>query len=325
MNKTKRTRKLHSVKSELLIKSREAALSAVQIYNSPLVLFKTEIFVVLMVIAWTYLMHAYFRKMKIDFRYRDTNQKRRFLRTKHGAFRYWDLQRCLEHSLSPLDRDSRNNIEFLIGLRNEIEHQMTTRIDNHLSAKFQSCCMNYNEYAKELFGEKVGIDQLLSVSMQFSNVTRDQYNSLRNQNELPSNIDSYIEGFHNKLSETEFNSQKFGYRVLFVAQTANRKNHADEAIKFVSPDSELATEVNKIVVKHEVEPLKYLPKKIVSMMHDEGYPRFSMHQHTTLWKQCDAKNKKYKYGVKVEAQWYWYQSWVDAVRKYCIENKSSFV
>ena len=128
MKTSKRTRRVHSIKDELITKSREAALSAVQIYNSPLVLFKAEIFVVLMVIAWTYLFHAYFRKMKVEYRFRDTKQKQRFLRTKHGAFRYWDLQRCLEHSSSPLDRDTRNNIEFLIGLRHEIEHQMTTRI-----------------------------------------------------------------------------------------------------------------------------------------------------------------------------------------------------
>jgi hypothetical protein len=141
---------------------------------------------------------------------------------------------------------------------------------------------------------------------------------------LPTHIGSYIEEFHNNLSESEFNSQKFSYRVLFVAQTANRKNQADEVIKFVSPDSELAKEINRYVVKQDVEPAKFLPKKIVSLMQNEGYPRFSMHRHTILWKQLDAKDTRYKYGIEVEKQWYWYQSWIDIVRKYCKENKNFF-
>ena len=50
----------------LLHKSSEAALSAVQIYNNPLITFKTESFIVLMIIAWTYLLHAFYRKQKIE-------------------------------------------------------------------------------------------------------------------------------------------------------------------------------------------------------------------------------------------------------------------
>jgi hypothetical protein len=44
-------------------------LSAVQIYNNPLITFKTESFIVLSLIAWTYLLHAYYRKQGIDYRY----------------------------------------------------------------------------------------------------------------------------------------------------------------------------------------------------------------------------------------------------------------
>ena len=58
-----------SVKSELLRKSREAALNAVQTFNNPLTTFKTETFIVLMVIAWTYLLHAYYRHKGVEYRY----------------------------------------------------------------------------------------------------------------------------------------------------------------------------------------------------------------------------------------------------------------
>ena len=53
-----------STKGQLLEKSREAALNAVQTFNNPLTTFKTETFIVLMVIAWMYLLHAYYRSAR---------------------------------------------------------------------------------------------------------------------------------------------------------------------------------------------------------------------------------------------------------------------
>ena len=44
-------RKLWSVKNELAVKSREAMLSAVQVYNNPNIQFKAETFIVLAVIS----------------------------------------------------------------------------------------------------------------------------------------------------------------------------------------------------------------------------------------------------------------------------------
>ena len=69
MDKSKRRRRIKSVADELIYKSREAALAAVQIFNNPQINFKSEIFIVIIIIAWTYLLHAYFRKNKIEYRY----------------------------------------------------------------------------------------------------------------------------------------------------------------------------------------------------------------------------------------------------------------
>ena len=48
----------------------------------------------------------------------------------------------------------------------------------------------------------------------------------------------------------------------------------------------------------------------------EGFT-FTMKDHTDLWKARDAKNPKYQYGVQVERYWYWYEKWMDEVRKHC--------
>ena len=170
----KRTRRIWSVKSELIAKARESMLCAVQIFNNPNIIFKSESFIVLSNIAWTYLLHAHYRGAKIDYKYyKRHGKKKKYDETKRGAHKYWELERCLEEVTSPIDKVTTSNLKFLIGLRHEIEHQMTTRIDDYLSARFQACCLNFNHYIKKLFGHDMGIDKYLSFSLQFSSITEE--------------------------------------------------------------------------------------------------------------------------------------------------------
>ena len=62
---------------------------------------------------------------------------------------------------------------------------------------------------------------------------------------FPSNIQKYISGFDSKLSEEEFINPQFGYRIFFIAKTANRKGQADRVIEFIKSDSDLANSVNQ--------------------------------------------------------------------------------
>ncbi len=322
-----RQRRIGSVKSELLHKSREAALAAVQIFNNPNICFKSESYVVLMMISWTYLLHAYFRGKKIEYRYFTQNvQRRQFHKTKHGAQKYWELERCLNEKQSPIDKNTANNLRFMIGLRHEIEHQMTNRIDDLLSARFQACCLNYNEYIKKLFGEDNGIEKHLSFSLQFSTISTKQKDMLEDHSELPANIQTFIKEFDAELSEKEFADPHYAYRILFVPKTANRKGQADRVIEFVKSDSPLADSINKqYAVIKETEKPKYLPAQIVSLMHDDGFLRFTMHNHTQLWQSKDAKNPNNGFGTLVAGKyWHWYSMWINEVRKHCTDNKEAY-
>ncbi len=323
----KRIHHIASIKNELLKKSQEAALAAVQIFNNPNISFKSECFVVLIIIAWTYLMHAYFRNEKIEYRYyKQTGKRRKFDRTKHGAYKFWELEYCINNKQSPIDRDTANNLRFLIGLRHEIEHQMTTRIDDILSARFQACVLNYNYYIKKLFGSNNGIDKHLSFSLQFSTISTEQKELLEEHPGLPENIHGYINKFDDELSDDEFSNPRYAYRILFIPKIANHKGQADRVIEFVKSDSPLADKVNKeYALIKETEKRKYLPKQIVDLMISEGFPNFSLHHHTQLWKSLDAKNPAKGYGTMVAGKtWHWYERWVDEVRKHCSENKERY-
>jgi hypothetical protein len=51
----------------------------------------------------------------------------------------------MQHPKCPLSKGTITNLEFIIELRNEIEHRSTSRIDDAVSAKLQACCINFND------------------------------------------------------------------------------------------------------------------------------------------------------------------------------------
>ena len=318
MRKT-RKRLVKSVKDELIKKSREAIMAAVQIYNNPQITFKSETFITLSVIAWTYLLHAYYRSEGIEYRYfKNNGKKKKFERTKRGAYKYWELERCLNYEMCPIDDGSKNNLRFLIGIRHEIEHQMTNQIDEFLSAKLQACAINYDFFLTKYFGEKYSVSNDLAITIQFSAITPNQSKQLVSNDKLTNNVRNYISEFEDLLTESELRNTRYAYRVLYTPINVNRKGQADNVIEFINPDSSVATEIDRILIK-EFEREKFLPGEIVKLMQNEGFTNFKMPQHTFLWQSTDAKNPSKGYGTKISKQWYWYRNWVEIVRQYCTD------
>lgn len=318
-----RKRRIKSVKTELVKKAREAMLAAVQLYNNPQVTFKAEAFITLSVIGWTYMLHAYYRSINVDYRYyRMVGKKKVYDRTKYGAYKHWELECCLNDTSCPLDYETTTSLRFLIGIRHEIEHQMTDKIDEYLSAKLQACAINFDFYISKLFGNKYNLSKELSLAIQFSPLSPEQKDNLRDNLHITTNVRNFVVDFENVLSEEALRSSRYAYRVLFVPINAKRQGQADQVVEFVKSDSPLAEGLEKAyAVIKETEKRKYLPNGIVKLMKSKGYHKFSINKHTELWKSCDAKNPKFSYGVLVANTWYWYESWVIEVEKYCEAHK----
>ena len=305
-------------KQELLIKSREAMLSAVQIYNNPQITFKSETFISLAVISWTYLLHTYYANNGVDYRYYKKKDSRKYYdRTKHGAYKHWELERCLDDKNSPIDSETTNNLKFLIGIRHEIEHQMTNKIDESISAKLQACSINYNYYIKKLFGNEYGVDNQLGFAIQFSPVTPEQKKDLLNNNKLANNVKNFISEFEEKLTEEDVRSPKYAYRLLFTPLNANRKGQADQVIEFVRSGTEGSEQLNKAyAVIKETEKKKYRAKEVVQIMHDKGYTWFNTSMMTDYWK--NTLGSRESYGVLLSNnQWFWYDNWIPVIEAYC--------
>ncbi|MFA7654352.1 MAG: DUF3644 domain-containing protein [Candidatus Magasanikbacteria bacterium] len=309
-------KKIYSEKVDLIMKAREAMLSAVQIYNNPLISFKTESFIVLSLIAWVYLLHSYYRAIGVDYRYFTKKGKRKnYVKNSDGSIKYWDLTECISKSNCPIDKDAINNLNFLIGLRNQIEHRKASGLDSYLSARYQACALNLNFYLKKLHGEKYGLDNNLALSLQFSALDYSQPKVTKDDEKyIPQNVISYIADFDSKLSEEEIKSDKFAYRLLFTKILAKRKGQADRVIEFIDPKSELAKNISKEYwIKEETEKQKFSATLVIQKVKEAGIKNFGMYQHTLFWKKHDGKNPAKGFGAMVVKTWYWYQNWIDYI------------
>lgn len=299
---------LHLKGDELLIKAREAMIAAVHTFNSAGLFFRAELFIVTSIIAWTYLMHAYYKREGIDYRYKKGGVVQK---TKHGADKFWELGQCLSFSGSPIEKGVTDNLNFLTEIRHEIEHQSTDRIDDALSAKLQACCINFNDTIKTLFGKEFGLEKRLPIALQFVTFDGEQRARLVGQ-DLPQNIATAMDNFHNGLSVEEQADPKFRFRVAFVPKVAGKASQSDLAVEFVKAGSVEAANVERVLLK-ETERPKYLPGEIVAKAKAAGFQNFEIYDHTQLVKQLDARNSGKGYGVLVSGKWHWYDSWHEKV------------
>jgi hypothetical protein len=178
---------------ELLLKAREAMIAAVHVFNGAGLTFRGELFIVTAIIAWMYLLHAWFKMQGIDYRYTvNENGKKVVATTVNGEEKYWELSHCLKNGKCPLEKGMINNLHFLIELRHEIEHRSTSRIDDVIGPKLQACCINFNDTVKKLFGPQYGLEQRLPIALQFVTFGPDQRAILKKATTLPRHIEMMI-------------------------------------------------------------------------------------------------------------------------------------
>lgn len=299
---------LHLKGDELLIKAREAMIAAVHTFNSGGLFFRAELFIVTSIIAWTYLMHAYYKREGTDYKYTKAGAVQK---TKNGADKHWELGQCIAHGGCPLEKGVVDNLNFLTEIRHEIEHQSTNRIDDALSAKLQACCINFNDAIKALFGKEFALEKRLPIALQFVTFDGGQRAKLLGQ-DLPPNVATAMDNFHNGLSEEEQADPKFRYRVAFVPKVTGNASKADLAVEFVKPGTPEAKNVERVLLK-ETERPKYRPSEIVAKAKAAGFADFGIYDHTKLAEQLGARNPGKGYGVSVAGQWYWYDGWFEKV------------
>ena len=280
-----------------LEKCRVSAIAAVGSYNRPGPRFRTALYVVLIVMAWQAFFHAYFYKQNRKPWYRSrTSGEGKGVRYEKvdGEPKHWDLSTCLTEYFCDSHPPVRKNLEFLVGLRNKIEHRNLPQLDPTLYGECQAALMNLEDYLVREFGDRYGLEESLFLALQFSRIRPpEQKMAVRGLTRSAKSVMDYIERFRGGLNDQVLNDHGYSYRVFLVPKLANRESSADAAIEFVhidQVDEEQKAKLDKlnVLIKDRHIPVvnldKKKPKQVVDTVSD-GLPFvFNLHHHTMAWK-----------------------------------------
>ena len=215
-----------------LEKARASALAAVEIYNKPGIAFRTRTFVILMVVAWTSLFHAaYFRKKRKPWYIRSGFGHGTRYRYRDGDPVHWDLAMCVKTHWGSQHPPERKNLEFMISLRNKIEHRDHPELDPALYGECQAMLMNFEDFLCLEFGDEMALSGQLGVALQFSTLRpKQQQAALRKlQGRGVSDLLEYIRRFRDGLPAEVLASTQYSLSVFLIPKTVNRNSAADLA------------------------------------------------------------------------------------------------
>lgn len=285
----------------ILDSSRNSAILAVEAYNKPTGTFRVENYIILMVIAWTKLFHSYFQS---------TIGERYFYKTKNGRYSYidgerkaWELKECIKQYQAskpyhPLSEATIKNLEFIVSLRNKIEHRFwdSSELMIQLFGECQALLCNYENLLVTLFGDKYSINANLAFALQFSRLRSDS--QIKAQRTLLSkdmrDIKRYIDEYRSSLPQDIFDSQEYSIKLLQIPKISNT-NRSDLAVEFVNWNSLseedqknynklLAIIKDKIVVQNVSNANLLRPSRVIDAVFEATGVKISSREHILLWK-----------------------------------------
>ncbi len=297
---------LNTVVDERLVRAREAMILAVQVFNSAALHFKTEVFLVLCNVAWTYLLHEHYERNGVKIIDKDG---RSFL-----------LSYMLKRNDCPLTGGQANNLKAISLLRDEVEHKLLGKSDLAWQGLFQACCLNFEEVLCRLFGSQVTLAKNLAFSLQFVKPDFHQLAQVSNHN-LPPHIEALDARLQAMFSEAERLELSYQFRVVYTFDAATK---GTANIEFVNPDSVKGKEVRNILVNYKSSDHVYphKPSKICNLVSKKTGQSFTSHNHTqarllysvrpkTNLKNPDATDKTYCVYPPVHRDYTYSEKWVE--------------
>lgn len=243
--------KMQKIIDQLLIKSQEAFILAVEIYNKPTIRYRVEGFAFFMCNAWELMLKAHLIKTKgeASIYYRD-NQDRTI-----------SLENCIEKVFTNNKDPLRMNLEKIIELRNTSTHFITEEYEMIYVPLFQSCIFNFNEKMQKFHG----IDVTDLISLNFLNLVVKE-NAL-DENEIKAKYSNEIAekllGLNDKISKISHESNSnFAIRIEHHYYLTKDKDKATDTVA-IDKNSKNPVQVIK-ELKNPNETHKYTAKKLIA-------------------------------------------------------------
>jgi hypothetical protein len=267
---------LNQYDDERLIRAREAMILAVQIFNSPALKFKTEVFTMLTNVAWTYLLHEFY------------DRKGTLIVQEDG--RSLLLSQMVEKGDCPLPEDVRNNLRAMKILRDKVEHLILGRADLKWSPIFQACCLNFDKAICDLFGASLTLSNDLSLALQFAKLNIEQLATL-GKYELPAEIEAIDALITEGMTAEQLASIEFQFRVIYTLDAASK---SQAHFQFVSPESQQGKDIHNVLSKKVAadELYPYKPGVIAGLVTAESGVAFTSNDHVKAWKLFKVRPKK---------------------------------
>ena len=311
-----------------------AALLAIEVYNKPRTTFRSQAYIVLMIIAWTRLFHAYFNKT-IGNKYYHKQDNGRY-KIIDGERKAWELKACIKE-YGNLSEPVKKNLNFFIGLRNKIEHRNVTEreVDVLIFGECQSLLYNYENLLIEIFGKEYALNENLAFSLQFSSMRTDEQKQA-NKKVLSAEareIKSYIDNYRTALVDDVYNAQEYSIKVIQIPKVSNTNKH-DLAIEFVREDEfdpgtleSITAIIKDRNISVEAKNVgRLLPGQVLKKVKEKIQIDFNFHDHKYLYTifsvrppgndpNPDKTNTEYCHYDFANNNYAYQDSWVDFIVK----------
>ena len=254
-----------------------------------------------MVIAWTALFHAIFHRRgeKPWYVASGSGAGVKFKETDGDPW-HWDFAECVRRYYGGDKPPQRKNLEFMVGLRNKIEHRDHPELDPALYGECQAMLMNFEELLTSEFGDDQAISGQLAVALQFSVVRPEaQEEALhRLQSSVATDLLDFILQFRAGLPREVVDSSSYSLRAFLVPKLANREESADLAVEFVHYDPTRPEEMEGLrriagLIKERHVPVAssglMKPAAVVQRLNECLPFRVTMHTHTRAWKAYEVR------------------------------------
>ena len=319
---------------QLIEKSKDSALLAVEIYNKPRTAFRSSGFVVLMHIGWTSLFHAIFERNNTPYFHK--KNKVRYVKI-GGERKAWELAECVKKYYGSNHTPERKNLEFFIKLRDKIEHRFVPELDHEIFGECQAMLMNYEYLLGKEFGDENTINENLAFSLQFSKILHSEQIQVlkKRQTEDYKNVKRFVSQYRRGLKKEVLESLNYNFRVYLIPKVGNHKTSSDFAIEFVKYDLSDQAEMDKyqkfvVAVKDRQVPIEGfkagdVSKKIYDALKSEmpaGWKFNASSHHVKCWKYYKIRpsskdqhpektNTKYCFYDKTFEQYGYTQEWIN--------------
>lgn len=287
-----------TVEDRLVAKAREAALAAIRHYNDPTAGFRTDGFIVWMVIAWNALLQALLERDGVDYYDQDENGKIIEIGGRAKVKGTWDL---LTLALGGDDhRALRFNLDFFLNLRHLIEHRYIPALDIALASEAQAMLLNFETVLTREFGEEAAIGSHLVIPLQLSMLRPEaQIQSFKQlQSQIPVDVLEFLNRHRQEVPTEVLRSHEYALPIFFVPVAANRERSADAVVHFVRP-GQVSKEIEKalqhlaVVPKPKLVPVVgenlFRPQEVVNLVRARLPFRFSLNLHARCWRHYGVR------------------------------------